>query len=138
MTELAYKERATNFSTTNTTKLATYSTTATITGLTVTVVGTGAAVEVEFYCPALANPSALMTSWFVVTEGTGSTAVHYRNWSASSGGAGGSMRCRMVLLDGVSYTFQVGLSATGGTTTAHGSVTVGGATTGVMHLRVSD
>lgn len=136
MTELAYDERSTDYATTNTTKLST--TAGIITGLSATYEGTGDPVVVEFSCPGMANSSALMTSWFVVTSGTADTAVHYRNWSASSGGAGGAMRCRMVLVDGVSYTFQVGLSATSGTTTAKGAVTVGGTTTGVMYLRVTD
>jgi hypothetical protein len=142
MTELAYDDRNTDFSTSNTTKLVTTNADpnapAIIPGLSVSEVGAGDPVVVEFSCPAMANTSALMTSWFVVTAGAATTAVHYRNWSASSGGAGGAMRCRMVLLDGVSYTFKVGLSATSGTTTARGAVTVGGVTTGVMYLRLTD
>lgn len=139
MTELAYDERTTAFTTTNTTKFST-ATAAIISGLDVTVVGTGAAVEVEFYCPALANSaSLLMSSWFVVTinGATTSTVEHYRNWPASTGGTGGSMRRRMVIPNGDSYKFEVGLSATGAsTTTAKGSDTVGSVTTGAMSLRI--
>jgi hypothetical protein len=139
MTELGYDSSTTAFQTTNTTK---FSMSAVIAGLDVTVVGTGAEVDVEFYCPAIANSaSLLMTSWFVVTPGANqSTAQQYRNWPASTGGTGGSMRLRHLVLDnGVSYKFEVGLSATGAsTTTAHGAVTANGKTAGVMFLRVSD
>lgn len=136
MTELGYDERDTDFSTTNTTKLST--TAGIITDLSVAVVGADEPVVVEFYAPGMANSSNLMTSWFVVSYGTAETAVGYRNWSASTGGAGGVMRLRMQLLGGVTYTFKVGISATAGTTTARGAVTVGGVTTGAMHLRVTD
>jgi hypothetical protein len=136
MTELAYIERTDSFTTTNTAKL---STTAVIdNSFDRTVVGTGAAVVLEFYCPAMANSSSLVTSWFVQTVAGVKTAQGYRNWSASSGGAGGSMRLRMVLANGVSYKFEVGLSATAGTTTANGSAVWNGPPTGAMFLRVTD
>lgn len=137
MTELGYDERDTDYATSNTTKLSTSA--GIITDLSVAVVGADEAVMVEFYCPAMANSSALTTSWFVVTAGTSTSAAHYRNWSASSGGAGGVMRYRVELLGGVTYTFKVGLSVSAAsTTTAKGAVTVGGLTTGVMYLRVTD
>lgn len=136
MTEYGYDERTTDYATTNTTKLSTSA--GIITDLSFTFEGTGDPVLVEFFAPGMANSSNLMTSWFLVTEGTATTPVGYRNWSASTGGAGGVMRLRMATLDGVSYTLQVGLSATAGTTTARGAVTVGGVTTGAMYLRVTD
>lgn len=140
MAELDYDDRTGNYTTANTTKLST-SSAAIIDNLEASVAGTGQTVEVEFYAPAIGNSASLVvTSWFVVntTGGIDSTVEQFRQWPASSGGTGGSMRARMVLTNGVTYTFKVGLSATGAsTTTAYGSLTVGSVTTGAMFLRVT-
>lgn len=132
MAELGYIERSTNFTTTNTSK---FDSSTVITSLDVTVVGTGAAVEVEFYCPAVANATGLPTTCFVVTVSGSKSIEQFRNWPASTGGTGGSMRMRKVLANGVSYTFKVGLSASAGTTTAKG--TEAGAEYAAMFLRVT-
>jgi hypothetical protein len=133
MTELGYIERSTNFAIASTGRK--YDPASVITSLDLTIVGTGAAVEVEFFCPAVANPSAIPTTWFVVTVAGTATAEQFRQWPASTAGTGGSMRMRKVLANGTSYKFQVGLSATSGTTTAKG--TDSGVDYAAMYLRVT-
>lgn len=141
MADFGYDERATNFFTTNTALFATSgagSANPIIGGLSVTVVGTGDPVWVEFYCPAMGNVSTpIVTSYFVVNGAVSAALGQYRNW-ATGAGEGGLMRRRMVLANGTSYTFEVGLSASAGSSGAYGQVTAGGSSAGVMHLRVSE
>lgn len=138
MTELGYDERGSNFFTTNT---AIFSTAAAslIGGLSVTVVGTGDPVSVEFYAPAVGHTSAaIVTSYFVVNGDITHALSQYKNW-ATGQGEGGTMRRRMVLTNGTSYTIQVGLAgAVAGTTSALGQATFNGESAGVMYLRVTD
>jgi hypothetical protein len=135
MPELAYDDRATNFFTTNTTVFSTAAASL-IGGLSVTVVGTGDPVEVEFYVPMMTHSaSAIITSYFVVNGSVAQATGQYKNWAAAQG-EGGSMRRRLVLENGVSYTYQVGLAGSAnGTTAAYGQYTLG-ASAGLMYLRV--
>lgn len=142
MAELAYDERATNFFTTNTTIFNT-ATSALIGGLEVTVVGTGDPVMVEFFCGSIghsAGSGVVVTSYFVTNGAVTHATSGYCNWGTSQG-EGGVMRRRMVLADGVSYTFKVGLAGSvAGSTGVYGQYTLppSGPSAGVMHLRVTD
>jgi len=138
MTEHAYDERATNFSTTNHTLFDT-STDSLIGGLECDVVGTGAEVLVEFYAPAMGSTTnAIVTSYLVVNGAVAPGSSQYKNW-ATAQGEGGSMRRRLVLANGVAYNFKVGLSAGSGISTACGQAgTAPGPQAGVMFLRVTD
>lgn len=144
MTELGFDDRNTSFSTNNITLFATTFTppvTSPIIGnLEVTVTGTGAPVMVEFYAPGVWNnyPSAV-TAYFVVTVNGGTPVVtaalsQYRNYAATLG-EGGVMRRRLVLTNGSTYKFQVGLNGYGGGIT---TVTAGNTDAGVIYLRVTD
>ena len=139
MAELAYDERATNFASTNTTLFATTGTGGAdpvIAGLDVTVVGTGAAVMVEFFAPGVWQSAGTpVTAYFVVNGAVTAATSQYRNYTAGGVGEGGSMRRRVVLTNGVSYTFKVGVCGYAAGIT---QVTAGGASAGVIHLRVSD
>lgn len=149
MTELAYAERATNFNTTNTDVFSTASASLIGGALTVTLVGTGDPVNVEFYAPTVVNSvGALATSWFVVNGNVTHALGQYRKWSSTAQGEGGTMVRRMVLTNGVEYTIRVGMAGgfvpqfpigqVSGITTVLGQITVGGKSAGTMHLRVTD
>lgn len=142
MAELAYDERAINFFTTNTTIFATSGSGSAypiITGLSCTVVGTGDPVLVEFYCPAMGHTNgAPVTSYFVTNGAVTHATSNYKNWAVNQG-EGGSMSRRMVLTNGVSYTFEVGLAGwLSGSSGAYGQTTSSGSSAGVMFLRVTD
>ena len=144
MTELGYDDRSIDFSTTNTVLFST-ATAALVGGLEVPVVGTGAAVEVEFFAPQVKHTANLPVSTYLVVNGAVDSATgQYRNWDTAQK-AGGSMSRRLVLTNGVSYTFQVGVSTASGIATVCGFVTGGPGSggsggpvsAGVMYLRVA-
>lgn len=101
--ELGYAERTTSDTTTNTS----YGSAASnkISGLSVTVTGEGLPVYVEFYCPVVTHSVA----------GTGVNSVLLINGAVTGGQLDGqldknasTMRRRVVLTAGTSYTFEVG------------------------------
>lgn len=112
-TQLGYAEQIANFVTTNTSAASTLAA-STVTSLSVTVEGTGAPVEVEFFAPAVYHSVAdtAITAYLIVNDtvggATGAAGVA-SSPSATSGRLIGFNR-RIVLADGVSYTFTVGLA----------------------------
>jgi hypothetical protein len=149
MTELAYDERTTPFNTTNNQLFATSGAggaSPVIGGLDITLVGTGQPVEIEFYAPAMGHSAQILVStYFIVTRDAGAPVVEaatsqYKNW-ATAQGEGGTMRRRLVLANGSTYLYQVGVSAPGtGIATVCAQASNGGsppASTGVMHLRAT-
>lgn len=97
--ELGYAERSTTFATAANTD---------ITGLSVTVTGQGRPVDVEFFCPIayhsvsgsliradIKSNGVILNSWFELTSNTGF-------------GRTCQVKQRVVLTDGVNYTFTVG------------------------------
>lgn len=107
-TELAYAERTTNDTTTNTVYASSPSNK--ISGLLCTVIGTGQPVTVEFYCPSAShsvadkNAAAVLLINGSVTSGQTSEATS----SIASAANGILMLRRLVLTAGTSYTFEVG------------------------------
>lgn len=107
-TELGYAERTTVDTTTSTSYASAPSNK--ISGLSVTVVGEGLAVSVEFFCPGVKHSTA----------GVGVASALVLNGALTGGqiGLGDSdstansrtliMRRRMILTAGTSYTFEVG------------------------------
>ena len=127
-TELGYAERTTNDTTTNTDYNAV--TTNKISGLSVTVVGQGLPVLVEFYCPlgqhsvtgsgvavALVINGALTSGQYVTSNGIDSMVL----------------RRRLLLAAGASYTFEVGMWLV----TTAGTGTYSGGSDFPMHLSVN-
>jgi|GEM_PF-5842404 len=98
-----------------------------ISGLSVTVIGTGRPVDVEFYCPSVTHSVAnTNVSVFIAVNGSGTDAkAQWGGVSAPGTGAGGgpalTIKRRITLTDGVSYTFTVRAFAFGvaGTTTLY-------------------
>lgn len=120
--EIGYAERATPFTSTQVAANAAGA----ITSLSITVVGTGRAVDVRFACPAVwaatANKQILATLGVTGTYG-GVTGVRYS--PATTFGPSLEFTRRLVLTAGVSYTFTVAVygEATSGTVTAWASAT---------------
>jgi hypothetical protein len=80
-----------------------------------------------------------VTTYLVVNGAVDSATGQYRIW-ATTQQVGGAMRRRLVLANGVSYTFQVGVSSASGISTVSGATTGGKpdlVTAGVMFLRVA-
>lgn len=129
--ELGYAERTSSFTTTNTSLWSTAA--ASVVGsLSVTVTGTGRPVDVEFYCPAMGHTAgAIVTSYLIVNGATNDARSQYKNWAINFG-EGGEMKRRLVLANGTSYTFTVGISAN-----AAGTSTVTGSTSAPTHLAVT-
>lgn len=84
-----------------------------ITGLTVVVTGKGRPVEIEYFCALVAH-TVLNGVVYAVLMINGSQVGGSASWTtvAKAGNAQGPMiaKRRMVLADGVQYTFQVGMS----------------------------
>lgn len=130
--EMAYSERTTSFTTTNTTLIS--ATLGIVTGMQVSVVGEGRAVDFEFEASMQHTVANTFTAaWLIANVASAGNSV-----TTSPGGyvggvshqATGStriihMKRRMVLTAGVSYVVQVGVGGgTAGTTTLFGSSTV--------------
>jgi hypothetical protein len=106
--ELGYAERTTSYSAGN----------SDISGLSVIVTGQGRPVDIEFYCPTayhsvtgtliradIKSNGTIVNSWFDVTSNT-------------AAGRTCQVKQRLVLTDGVEYTFTIGtFQGTGGTMT---------------------
>lgn len=106
--ELGYAERSTSYSAGN----------SDISGLSVTVTGQGRPVDIEFYCPTayhsvsgtliradIKSNGTIVNSWFDVTSNT-------------AAGRTAQVKQRLVLTDGVDYTFTIGtFQGTAGTMT---------------------
>lgn len=121
--EIGYAERTTSATSTQTVPNAT----GTISGLSVTVVGSGRAVDIRFACAlswaSVANKQ-VFTSLMVNGGATG--AACSENSVLTNTGPGQDFTRRMVLTDGVSYTFTVALYtevASGATVTAFANAT---------------
>ena len=130
--EMGYAERTTDDTTTNTAYASTPSNK--ISGLSVTVIGEGQPVMVEFFCPGVkhsvaASPvNAVLIINGSVTGGQLATAD-----SPATGNARFLMfRRRMVLTAGTSYTFEVGKYATSAGTGTYTAVA-----DAPMHLSVN-
>lgn len=124
--EIGYAERATQFTSTQVAANATGAITSLSVGSSGIIVGTGRAVDIRFACPAVwsstANKQILVTLGVNGTYG-GVTAVRYS--PATTFGPSLEFTRRLVLTNGVSYTFTVALygEATSGTCTAWASAT---------------
>lgn len=107
-TELGYAERTSNDTTTNTAYAS--STSNKISGLSVTVVGQGLPVLVEFFCPGVFHSvAATGVSVTLITNGAlTSGQLATVDSSATNKSRALVMRRRMVLTAGTSYTFEVG------------------------------
>lgn len=110
--EMGYSERTTIFTTTNTTA-GSLAGTAIVTGLSVTVIGEGRAVEVEFNSIMQHSVANSGSATYLVVNGSYSAAPG-GHLAAVQGGATGSgrtlsMKKRIVLTNGVSYTFTIGV-----------------------------
>jgi hypothetical protein len=133
--ELAYAERATDFTTTNT-NATSVAETATIGMLSTTVYGTGEPVEVEFFS-GLVKHSVVNTTVMIYFIVNGIAAGPDGQYAAvqsinSTQGRTLIMKRRLVLTDGVAYTFQVGV--VGG---AAGTSTIGGTAAAPTYLSVT-
>lgn len=104
---LGYAEKVNGFTTTNTEA----TTVSNITGLSVTVMGTGRPAEVSFYAPNVFHSVANTTVGFLLNVNGSLTSAIGQTGSVSAPGttAGHSfyMSRQVVLTSGVSYTFQV-------------------------------
>jgi hypothetical protein len=107
-TELGYEERTTNDTTTNTAYASTTSNK--ISGLSVTVVGQGLPVLIEFFCPGVFHSvAATGVSVALITNGAlTSGQLATVDSSATNKSRALIMRRRMLLTAGTSYTFEVG------------------------------
>jgi hypothetical protein len=120
--EIGYSERTTSATSTQTVPNAT----GTISGLSVTVTGAGRAVDVRF-AAALAWQSTankLVFTSLMVNGGAGG-AAHGSVSTLTTTGPGQTWTRRMVLTDGVSYTFTVAVytESGGGTATVFANAT---------------
>ena len=106
--EVGYAERTDPFSVT---PGAAYSTTGNIPGLMVQIVGSGRPVEVEFFAPGLYASSAYIPVMpYVTVNGDTTTGVSATTRSAvTTDGMPYIIKRRIILDDGVTYTFQAGL-----------------------------
>lgn len=131
-TQLGYAERATNDTTTNTSYASAPSNK--IAGLSVTVVGQGLPVTVEFFCPQVYHSVAnTLVSCELLINGALATGQFASAFSPST--AAGPfllMKRKPLLVAGTSYTFEVGKSVSGA-----GTGTYTGAADSLMYLEVS-
>jgi hypothetical protein len=112
--ELGYAERTTADTTTNTSFAAASSNK--ITGLSVSVTGTGRPVEIEFFLPAGYHSVANSIVGAVILQ-NGTTVICAGNVRVSSTTTGDSflLKARKVLTAGTGYTFEVGKYTVSGT-----------------------
>lgn len=128
-TELGYAERTTNDSTTNTAYASVGSNK--ISGLSVTVVGEGLPVLVEFFCPSVVH-SVANTATAAVLLTNGAVTSGQQGFGEASTSAGLILRRRRILTPGTSYTFEVGKYVV-----AAGTGTYIAGSDNPMHLAVS-
>jgi hypothetical protein len=117
--ELGFAERTTNFTTTATATL-----TGDITGLSITVIGTGQPVDVAVYLPSVRHSVANTTvaGYLSVNGVTTGGQTSGTSSPSTTEGRTAYLKRRMVLTDTVSYTFQAGLfGAAAGTVTSLGN-----------------
>ncbi len=107
--EIGYAERTTSDTTTNTVLAS--ATSNKISGLSVTVTGTGRPVEIEFFCPLCYHSStaAKFVGAAILINGS-ETGAQLGTVDSATTGAGRTLivRRRIVLTSGSSYTFEVG------------------------------
>lgn len=133
--EMGYIERTSNFTTTNTTMNTT--STSLITGLSLTVIGEGKPVAIEFEGSIQSSVANAVVAVYLVSNSQFTTAPGGYIGGVGLGAVGTTrlfkMKRRFVLVNGTSYTFQVGCySALGAATT-----TVAGSATGPSWLTVT-
>jgi hypothetical protein len=111
--ELGYAETSTTKTTTNTGSPVADK----ISGLSLTVVGTGRPVEIRFACPGVLNSAT--TNWTMAAILIGGVKWQANTYYANvtSVGVGAEVSMRKVLTAGTSYTFEVGVSVSAGTGT---------------------
>jgi hypothetical protein len=106
--ELGYASRTTNDTTTN----AAYASSSSnkISGLSVTVVGEGLPVLIEFYCPSVAHSVAnsAVNATLVINGALSGGQIGTSHSISSTVGQGMLLRHRKVLALGTSYTFEIG------------------------------
>lgn len=120
-TELGYAERTTPFTTTDNATLNTR-----ISGLTVTVLGTGRRVDIEFYCPGVWHSTANADVRFYIVrddlafQASDSQVISKFSPSTTSGPEA-LLKRSIVIPDGVTRVYKVGmLIGVAGTGTANG------------------
>jgi len=131
-TELGYAERTTSDTTTNTTLASAPSNK--ISGMSVTVIGTGQPVSVEFFCPYGFHSVAdgnVTTTLVINGSATGAQFASTANHATNIGQLI-VLKRRLVLTAGTSYTFEIGKSITGA-----GTGTWAASTDAPMHLAVT-
>lgn len=127
--ELGYAERASNFTTTNTSS-SSVAAGSKVTSLLVTVTGQGRPVDVEFYSPSIHHSTAaqVITVYLVVNGVAQSTTLGQSAFISSPVNTLGRaviLKRRLVLTEAVEYTFEVGLAgASAGTVTLTASAAV--------------
>lgn len=107
--ELGYAERTTNDTTTNTSLVDADLAANTIGGLTFTVTGDGNPVDVEFRCSGAYHSTAntRVNAVLLVNGSSVNGDLGAADSPSTSGGPSLSFKRRLVLTDGVSYTFEV-------------------------------
>lgn len=112
-TELGYAERTTNDTTTNTAYASSPSNK--ISGMSVTVVGTGQPVEIEFYCPQVYHSVAntVVSAELLIGGALAGGQFASENSPSTAAGPFLTIKRRLILTAGTSYTFEVGKSISG-------------------------
>ena len=116
--EMAYDETTALWTTTNTT-LYNNASSAKITGLSVTVTGEGQPVDVVVNLPLVKHSASALCIAYLMCNGSATApggGFYSQTVNASNGRTIFWMQ-RVVLTNGVSYTFEVGMQAAAGTTT---------------------
>lgn len=106
--ELAYDERTTTFTTTNT-SIGSTAAASKVTGLSISVVGTGRPVRIDFQASVHHSVASTAVFPYILRDG-----VYVRLGSVSSPQTGTGRTLyffsREVLTDGVTYTYEVGVA----------------------------
>lgn len=123
--ELAHAERATDFTTTNTSN-ASVAAASLVGGLEFTIVGQGRPVEIDFWAGLVRHSvaSSFVMAYFVVNGVAGDVNLGTGGATSSPSTSTGrvlSVKRRVVLTRGTSYTFQVGICGQAGTSTLQAS-----------------
>lgn len=113
--ELAYAERTTNFTTTNTT-LGSNATASKIGGLVCTVVGTGQPVDIEWYGMLVngTDTASLTVDLYLLVNGVYTGTAQLCQVVVTNAGLSKFMKRRLVLTAGTNYTFEIGYQTNNG------------------------